>query len=121
MKRLFVALAVTLGLAGFAGLAHAVCDSRTTTCLTAVETSGNATVGGTLTVTGASTLSAPFKPYSRTIAQLNALAPSSVGTFVFCSNCTRSALCVSTGTAAGAWAITVSTDAVPGYTSIHCQ
>jgi len=124
MKKLLFAIAVTLGLSP---LAHAVCDSRTTTCLTAVETSGdatidgNASVGGTLSVTGRTSFTSPFVPYSRTKAQLNALAASSVGQFVFCSDCARSAMCVSTGTATGAWSITVSTDTSPAYTSIHCQ
>ncbi len=58
-KLLFVALAVTLG---FVGMAHAVCDSRTTTCYSAIDVSGNATVGsltntGTSNVTGALTAS----------------------------------------------------------------
>lgn len=60
MRKIILAvLAVTLGLVG---RVQADCDSRTTTCLTAIDVSGNAKVGsltntGAATVTGNSTIS----------------------------------------------------------------
>lgn len=57
MRKLLMAVAVTLGLAA---LAHADCDSRTTTCLTNLDVSGSLTTGvcscsniSTTTLTGA--------------------------------------------------------------------
>lgn len=86
-----------------------------------LDTNGNETLAGNLSVAGTLTTTGVFTPYSRTIAQLNALAPSAAGQVVFCSDCVRSAICVSTGTAAGAWSVASSTAASPAYTTIHCQ
>jgi len=47
-KSLFAALLFTLG---FAELAHAVCDHRTTTCMTALDVSGAVAIGGPVTHT----------------------------------------------------------------------
>lgn len=102
--------------------AHAItatsvnCSNVSTTTLTANN------LVATYGITGATlTLSGVFTPYSRTISQLNALAPGAAGQFVFCSDCVRSALCVSSGTATGAWVVESSTAASPAYTTIHCQ
>lgn len=92
-----------------------------------VTSTGNATATGTLTRTGATTLSTTtftggFAPWSRTIAQLNALTASTTGQVVFCADCVRSALCVSSGSVtAGAWTVMDSTATTPAYTTIHCQ
>lgn len=55
---------------------------------------------------------------SATIAQINALTPAAAGQVVFCSNCTRAPLCVSTGTASTQWAIVGSTGSL---TTTVCQ
>lgn len=93
----------------------------------AVTSTGNNTATGTLTRTNTTTLSTTtftggYTPYSRTIAQINGLQSTTTGQIVFCSDCVRSAICVSTGTTAVAqWSISASTATVPVYTSIHCQ
>jgi len=147
-KLLLAVLAVTLGLTG---PAHAVCNPITTTCYTAIDVSGNATVGsltntgasavtgnqtvtgnqavtGTLTVTGAvsqstTTFTGAFLPWPKTIAQLNALTSGTTGQIVSCTDCTKSGICISSGTTApGAWVVAVvSTNTGAGYTTIHCQ
>ena len=47
--------------------------------------------------------SSMFRLYSRTAAQLAALAPGAAGEIVGCSDCTVALVCVSSGTGAGAW------------------
>jgi hypothetical protein len=67
---------------------------------TTAAISGNATVGGTLAVTGALSASAAFVPDVANKATINALA-SVVGSVFSCSDCTNTyTLCVATGTAA---------------------
>lgn len=66
------------------------------------------------------TASAPIQPWSRTIAQLNALAPAAAGQFVYCSNCVSSPICVSSATAAGSWTVIGSTGG-PVALLAHCQ
>lgn len=125
MKRLLAALVVTLGLAGLAGVAHAVCDSRTTTCFTNVDVSGtlstgssnitttplvasdvNATYGvtaATITASGLLTLGSStaysIKISSKTAA-IPSGTPSAAGLIAFDSTYV---MYVSTGTGAGAW------------------
>jgi hypothetical protein len=87
---------------------------------------GTETHNGTANFNGATVMAAPsvtgaLTLYSRTIAQLNALAPGTTGQIVFCSNCAQSGICVSSGVVAGAWVVPTSTATVPAYTSIHCQ
>lgn len=139
MRKLLLAVAVTLG---FAMLAHAVCDPRTTTCLTSLDVAntvtvsgltnsgdsaitGNQTVTGTLGVTGVTTLSAALVPWPRTIAQLGALIPGTTGQLVVCSDCIRSAICLSSGSVkAGSWVIATATGTMAGTTFSgfpHCQ
>lgn len=67
------------------------------------------TVSGTSTMaaatfSGAVTLSAQALLYSRTVAQLAALAPGAAGGVAYCSNCSPPKVVVGTGTAAGNWA-----------------
>ena len=46
---------------------------------------------------------------SKTLAQIDATTATSAGQLVFCSNCTRSAICVSSGTGRGAFTIIAGT------------
>lgn len=85
-----------------------------------IDAEGDVTAAGSVT-TSTVTLSGSFAPASRTIAQLNAIAPSAAGLMFFCSDCTRSAVCVSSGTGTGAWTVSSSTGAAPSYKTIHCQ
>ena len=57
--------------------------------------------------------------WSRTAAQINALAPLQAGQILFCSNCTNSPVCVSSGTGTGAWIAAMSSGTVSGVP--HCQ
>lgn len=63
----------------------------------------------------------------QTVAQLNVLAPDTTGQIVGCSDCTRSAVCISSGAASGnvgAWVILVGTGVFVGSTWSglqHCQ
>lgn len=69
--------------------------------LSSVSASGNAffpTVSAS-TVTATSVLAPP----SRTLSQLNTLAPTSAGLIYYCSDCVTDGLVVSTGTAAGSF------------------
>lgn len=56
---------------------------------------------------------------SKTLAQINAYSAKSAGQLVYCSDCTRSPLCVSSGTAAGAWTVAVATGAFAAGVQ-HC-
>ncbi len=60
-----------------------------------------------------------------TLAQINALQPDTTNQFVGCSDCTQTALCVSSGsilaTHKGAFVVPISTAAFPAYTTIHCR
>ena len=84
---------------------------------------------GTLpqTVVSSSTQQGTFSLYSRTIAQINALAPgvfggTATGQLVYCSDCLESAVCVSTGAAPGAWVIIAATSSVVvGGLLKHCN
>lgn len=55
----------------------------------------------------------------QTTTQIQALVPGTTDQVVACSNCTRSYLCVSSGTAAGAWTVAVETGTMASPT--HCQ
>lgn len=65
------------------------------------------------------TSSPPIQLFIRTIAQINALPAIGVGSLLYCSNCVASPTCVSTGTAAGSWVITGSTNTMAAL--VHCQ
>lgn len=59
---------------------------------------------------------------NKTSAQMNAYAPSKTGQLVYCSDCLQSAICVATGTAAGAWVVpTATSTAVLGGLLGHCN
>lgn len=61
---------------------------------------------------------------SKTVAQINAATPSAVGNILLCSDCTRSAVCVSSGTGRGAYVIIAATGTFVGGTFSglsHCQ
>ncbi len=60
----------------------------------------------------------PAQVSAKTLTQINAYAPSAAGEIVFCSNCTRTAICVSTGTAIGAWVVGVESGTMASPT--HC-
>jgi hypothetical protein len=84
-------------------------------------------VTGDLTASGAVSLSTTaftgaLLPWPRTLAQINALRSGTTGQMVLCSDCTRSKLCVSTGTVtAGAWVVAVATAAYPSVDTLHCE
>ena len=46
---------------------------------------------------------------NKTIAQIDALSAKGAGQLVFCTDCVRSAICVSSGTGRGAWTIVAGT------------
>lgn len=102
---------------------------------------GNLTVQSSMTVTGVSaftgsvtangtvslsttTFTGGVLLMSRTIAQLNTLTSGTTGQLILCSDCVRSAICVSSGTSNGAWVIAVATGTTTGTTFsgfAHCQ
>ena len=45
----------------------------------------------------------PLQFYSRSLSQINALAATSVGQQVYCSDCANTMICISTSTVAGSW------------------
>ena len=54
-------------------------------------------------------------PLSQTVTQIGALTAQTTGQFLYCSNCTRSYLCVSSGTVnPGAWVVAVETGTMAG-------
>lgn len=55
--------------------------------------------GGAVAQAGGAALSM----WPRTLAQLNALTPSTTGQIAFCSNCNTTSLVISSGTSVGAW------------------
>lgn len=58
---------------------------------------------------------------SFTLAQMNAQAPTAVGQIIFVSDATQHKLCVSTGTAAGAYVSVASTGVFVGGSNDHCR
>jgi hypothetical protein len=58
--------------------------------------------------------------WSRTAAQLGSLTPPATGALLYCSDCTKSGVCVSSGTGVAAWVIPVSTGAQT-FSSVRCQ
>ncbi len=51
---------------------------------------------------------------TKTLAQVDAYTPDAAGQLVYCSNCTRSLICVSSGTGRGAWTVGVATGTFVG-------
>lgn len=48
-------------------------------------------------------VAAPFALYQRSLTQLSTLTPSTTGQLVYCTNCTSSQICVSSGIGNAAW------------------
>lgn len=92
-----------------------------------VTDAGNHTVTGNLAVTGTTTLGAGILPWTRTVAQLNALTPGTTNLIVVCTDCVMSHVCISSGshptTSVGAWTLLQSTAPTAALTGslIHCQ
>lgn len=89
---------------------------------------GDITVGDDLTVTDdlvvtdTLSMSGGLGLFSRTLAQMNALAPGAAGQLIYVSDGLQSKICVSTGTTAGAWVVASATStAVIGGLVGHCQ
>lgn len=128
MKRLYV---LALALVFVAPLYAAnTCAKTDLECLVTGPTANPTTQwrvdsGGNITTNGSATLGGVFVPFPQTIAQMNALVPGVAGTqIILCSNCTQSALCVSSGTAAGSWVVIAATGPFVGATFsglAHCQ
>lgn len=54
--------------------------------------------------------------HGRTRAQLTALTPDATGQILYCTNCTDTPVCISSGTLPGAWvAVSVSTMVTNGF------
>lgn len=75
-----------------------------------LDISGAVAIGGAVTgptaITGTKLIASGAGSvglYSRTLAQLNLLVPAAAGQVYFCNNCIHEAVCVSSGTAAGAF------------------
>lgn len=64
--------------------------------------------GGSTTLTGlvaqsSTTFTGGMTLFSRTLAQLNSMAPANVGISYYCTTCVQEAVCISTGTGTGAF------------------
>lgn len=57
---------------------------------------------------------------SKTSTQINAITPDGAGQRVYCSNCTRSYVCVSSGTGTGAFTVEVETGTMAANPT-HCS
>lgn len=57
---------------------------------------------------------------SKTLAQIDAYSARAAGQLVFCSNCTRSAICVSSGTGRGAFTVIAGTGTFVGGVKEDC-
>lgn len=66
-------------------------------------------------------VAAPLGLWSRTLAQMNALAPTAAGQLIYVSDALRSKVCVSSGTAAGAWIMVASTGTFAAGSLEHCN
>jgi hypothetical protein len=87
------------------------------TTFTNLRATGTFQVDGRSTLTGRTTMGAPTTLYLRTLAQLNALTADTTGQLVVCTDCTRSALAISSGSVnAGSWVIAVATGPFVGST-----
>lgn len=67
------------------------------------------------------TVDGPVGLYSRTLAQMNQLAPYVVGQMIYVSDAAQSRVCVASGTAAGAWVIAVATGVFTAASYPHCN
>jgi hypothetical protein len=75
------------------------------------------------TDTGAPSITAasPIQLWSRTLAQMNALAPTAAGQAIYVSDATTSRVCVSSGTGAGAWVVASASSTFAGGSYPHCS
>lgn len=105
MKKILIALALCFGL----GTLRAWSASQ--------PHSLGIVTASTTTFTGA------ILPWPRTLAQINVLQSGATGQIVLCSNCVKTAICVSSGTVGlGAWVVPIiSTGNAGPYTAAHCQ
>lgn len=78
---------------------------------------GNASIGGTMAVTGASTFGAALQPMVQTSYQIARLTPAASGYIIV--NTTRKTICISTGTGVGAW-VFISTQAADVTADSQC-
>ena len=98
MKKVFKAVVLTaLVGAGLlsAGKTFAACLADSGICWG----SGQTTIESPA-ITGTSN---SYSLYSRTLAQINSVTPTSAGQLIYCSDCVNSAVCVSSGTGKGAY------------------
>lgn len=63
----------------------------------------------------------PFGLYSRTLEQMNLLAPYAAGQMIYVSDAAQSRVCVASGTAAGAWVVAVATGVFTAASYPHCN
>lgn len=113
MRNILLSLVV---LAGLAGAAYSACLGPYCYDDTGAGIKGNVSIEGTITN------NAPQSMYSRTLTQLLTTTPTGAGQLIYCSDCTRSLVCISTGTGQGAWSILVSTASgvLSAATSVDC-
>lgn len=97
MRKLLIAVAVTLG---FAALARATCDSRTTTCFTNVDISGALTTGSSNITTSPLTASDVAATYGVTAATITTTGAATIGGVINTASGTPYAIKFSSKTAA---------------------
>lgn len=89
-----------------------------------ITTAGNVTAAGSVTAGGALsgttiTASGVFTPVPKTSAQVTALTPTAANQMILCTDCTRSRVCISSGTGQGAWVVSIETGTMA--TPTHCS
>lgn len=128
MKKYLLAFLIGLG---FVGVSYSAATkftnlevTGTTTLTGAVTRAGNETATGS-TVLSSTTFTGGATLTSRTIAQINALTSTTTGQMLLCSDCTRSPICISSGSVnAGSFVVIAGTGAFAGSTFSglsHCQ
>lgn len=58
---------------------------------------------------------------SKTTAAVGTTTPKRAGQLLYCSDCTTSRLCISSGTVQGAWVVGIATGPFTAGTYPHCQ
>lgn len=92
-----------------------------------LDTSGNeriagwSVVGGSLTVAGVIGSPTGTALPSLAVAAISALVPSRAGNMVYCSDCARSYVCVSTAAAINSFVVAVETGTITGGPKTRCQ
>lgn len=77
-------------------------------------------INSTLTV-GNMTHTQPDGLLSKTLAQMNLLAPTAAGQLIYVSDAVQSRVCVSSGTGAGAWVVMSASGTFAGGSYPHCN